>query len=132
MEWIDAALTVRRELVDAVCNPAGTITGDDLDAGQLLIAQRPIELLKDGFPVAIRDPDDRVGVMIDNHGDVLMPLAVACLVNSYAARSCRLLEMQFPTVCQSMRMKLATALLGMYSASHATVRSKSLVKLLPG
>ena len=87
MEWIDATLTVRRELVDAVCNPAGTITGDDLDAGQLLIAQRPIELLKDGFPVAIRDPDDRVGVVIDNHGDVLMPLAVACLVNSYADKA---------------------------------------------
>lgn len=87
MERVDATLTFRRELIDAVCDPAGTITGDDLDAGQLLVAQRPVELLEDGFSVTIRDPDDRIGIVIDNHGDVLMPLAVARLVNPYADKA---------------------------------------------
>ena len=93
--------------------------------------------------MAVSHPDNGIGVVVNDDGDVLMPLVVAGLIDTDAdkaiqpsgtfwSRLCRLLEIQLPTVCQSTRMKFATALLGRYSASQVTVRSNSLVKLLPG
>ena len=131
------------KLVYTVGDPACTAAGDDLDTGQLLVRQSLVELLENRPAVAVSHPDNGIGVVVNDDGDVLMPLVVAGLIDTDAdkaiqpsgtfwSRLCRLLEIQLPTVCQSTRMKFATALLGRYSASQVTVRSNSLVKLLPG
>ena len=117
--------------------------GDDLDTGQLLVRQSLVELLENRPAVAVSHPDNCIGVVVNDDGDVLMPLVVAGLIDTDAdkaiqpsgtfwSRLCRLLEIQLPTVCQSTRMKVAMALLDRYSASQVTFRSNSLVKLLPG
>ena len=143
MKRINAALAVRSKLVYTVGDPACTVAGDDLDTGQLLVRQSLVELLENRPAVAVSHPDNCIGVVVNDDGDVLMPLVVAGLIDTDAdkaiqpsgtfwSRLCRLLEIQLPTVCQSTRMKFVMALLDRYSASQVTFRSNSLVKLLPG
>ena len=82
MEGIDTALTVRSEFIDTVSDSSGSVTCDDLDTAELLRCEDLVELLQNALAVAICDPDDLIGVMVDDDSDVLMPLAVACLVNA--------------------------------------------------
>ena len=59
------------------------IVGDDLDTTELLRSKNLVELLQDALAVAIRNPYDLIGVVINNDSDVLMALAIAGLINAY-------------------------------------------------
>lgn len=87
-------------------------------------------------------PDNGIGVVIDDNGDVAVSLTVAGFINAdgsqifEARRAVRFQKVFGPfnaaTYCfQSMRMNLHTMLRGRLRASQATVRSKSLVKREP-
>ena len=82
MNGIDTALTVRRELIDTLRDPAGTVTGDNLYTGQLFIGKSLIELLKDGFSMTVADPYNGVGIVVHNNSDVLVAFTVASLINA--------------------------------------------------
>lgn len=82
MERIHTALTARSEFIDAVSNPSGAVTCDNLDTAELLRGEVLVELLKNTLAVAIRGLDDFIGVMVDDDGDVLMSLTVTGLVDA--------------------------------------------------
>ena len=87
MERINAALAVRSKLVYTVGDPACTVAGDDLDTGQLLVRQSLVELLENRPAVAVSHPDHGIGVVVNDDGDVLMPLAVAGLIDTDADKA---------------------------------------------
>ena len=45
--------------------------GDDLDTGQLLVRQSLVELLENRPAVAVSHPDNCIGVVVNDDGDVL-------------------------------------------------------------
>ena len=87
MERINAAFAVRSKLVYTVGDPVCTVAGDDLDTGRLLIRQSFVELLENRSAVAVSYPDHDIGVVVNNDGDVLMPLAVAGLIDTDADKA---------------------------------------------
>ena len=82
MEGVDTALTVRREFIDTLRDPAGTVTGDNLYTGQLLIGKSLVELLQNGFSMTVANPYDSVGIVVHNNSDVLVAFAVAGLIDA--------------------------------------------------
>ena len=61
--------------------------GDDLDTGQLLVRQSLVELLENRPAVAVSHPDNGIGVVVNDDGDVLMPLVVAGFIDTDADKA---------------------------------------------
>lgn len=76
MEGIDTSLGVGNVLFDAVINPTGTVTADILNRGALFVGQSLEEFLEHALAVVLVQPDDLTGVVVDDHSDVLVSLAV--------------------------------------------------------
>ena len=82
MKRVNAPFAVCRELIDAICNPACTVSCNDLYAGKLLFCQRPEKLLKNGLSMPVCGPYDGVGIMVDYDCNVFMSLAIARFINA--------------------------------------------------
>ena len=82
VERINTAFAFRGKLVDAVRDPAGSVSGHNLDAGKLFIREAFIKLLKHGFTVPVGDQDNRIGIMIYDNRDVLVAFLIAGLVDA--------------------------------------------------
>ena len=82
MKGIDAAFTVRGERIDTISDSSGTVSGFDLNAGELFRRQLAIKLLQDLLSVSLSRPDDRVGIVVDNNSDVLVALPVIGLIDT--------------------------------------------------
>ena len=82
MEGIDAALTGRGELIDTVRDPSGAIPGNDPYTGQLFRRQLAVKLLQDLLSMSLGCPYNRVGIVVDNNGDVLVALPVTGFINT--------------------------------------------------
>ena len=82
MEGIDAALTGRGKLIDTVRDPSGAVPGNDLYTGDLPGCQLAVELFQNLFAVPLGCPDNGIGIVIDDNGDVLVAFPVAGLINT--------------------------------------------------
>ena len=82
VEGIDAAFAGRSELVDAIRDPSGTVPSNDPYAGQLPGCQLAVKLFQNLLAMSLGRPDDGIGIVIDNNGDVLVAFSVAGLVNT--------------------------------------------------
>ena len=82
MERIHAPFCIGQIFIDAVGDPPCTVAGDDLDRGSLFFCKELEELLEHGLAVILPGLDYRVGIMIDNNGDVLMAFLIAGLIDA--------------------------------------------------
>ena len=82
VEGIDASGGVRKVLLNARRDPLCAIRCHGLDGGTLLFCQALHELGDNVFPVAFSGPYDSVCIVVHDDGDVLVPLAVARLVDA--------------------------------------------------
>lgn len=81
MEGINAAGTVREVFFNTLVDPSGTIAGYNL-YGCPLLRSKPLQKLgEDLLTMPVACPYNRVGIMIHNDRDVLVPLTVARLVD---------------------------------------------------
>lgn len=115
IERVDATLAPRRELVGAVRDPAGPVPGHRPDARELFGRQAPVEPFEHQLAVPVADPDDRVRVMVHDHGHELVAFAVTGLVDPdvhspsgrrprSGSRSRNARDAHPPAVCQSISM----------------------------
>ena len=82
MERIHATVCVRTVGLDALGDPLCAVSGHDPDGCALFFRQFGEEQLEHFLAMAVVRPDDRVGVVVDDHRDVCVAFPVACLVDS--------------------------------------------------
>jgi len=113
-----------RRLVCTLGDSTCSVATDNPDAGELLLTETFVELLQNRFAMAVSHPYNDSGVMVcDNHNVFCGPCA-SLSYRCHCNQGCSgFLDMQFLTICQPMRMDVATPLLGSYSASQLAVRS---------
>ena len=80
MKGVNAPIAVRTVFLNGGGDLSGTVTGHDPDAAALFFRQAAKESVQNGFPMTGSSPDNSIGIMIHNDGNVLVPLLVACLV----------------------------------------------------
>lgn len=83
MERVQDALGVRQVLLHAGVDPFGAVAGDDPYGGALLVGQLSEEQVEHLLAVSVVHLDDPFALMVDDHGDVRVPLPVAGLVHAY-------------------------------------------------
>ena len=81
VEAVQHALGVRAPPADALVDPAGAVAGDDLDGGALFGRQRLEEQVEHVPADPVVRPDDPMPLVVDDHGQVRVALAVAGLVH---------------------------------------------------
>ena len=81
VEAVQYALGVRAPPADARVDPAGPVAGDGLDGGALFGRQRLEEQVEHVPADPVVRPDDPVPLVVDDHGQVRVALAVAGLVH---------------------------------------------------
>ncbi len=115
MERIDTSFTFGCVFVDALCDPLGSIAGNDFDRRQLFRCQAAIELFQYSFSMTFCSPYDGVRIMFYNNGDIFVALFIASLVDAdidqpiessgaLGSISFSVREIHLPTVAQSIRM----------------------------
>ena len=82
MEWINTERSTRAVVSHSILDPFGSVAGNKLNAFPLCRRQSFKEALKYFLAESFGCPDHAVGLMVDNNGDVLVPLFVRGLVNS--------------------------------------------------
>ena len=82
MEAVQYAFGVRAPPADARVNPAGPVTGDDLDGGALFGRQRLEEQVEHVPADPVVRPDHPMPLVVDDHGQVRVALPVARLVHA--------------------------------------------------
>lgn len=82
VEGINAACTVRKVFFNALVDPSGTVTGNNLYGCPLLWSKAFQKLGKDLFSVLVACPDNRIGIVVHYDGNVLVTLTIACLIDS--------------------------------------------------
>ena len=82
MERVHATVSVRAVRLHAFGDPFRAVSGHDPDGRALFFGQLGEEQLQHLLAVAVMGPDDGVRVMVDDHRDVRMALAVAGLVDA--------------------------------------------------
>ena len=81
MEWVSALDGVGATLIDHAHDPGGPVPAHPPDPATALVPQG-IEGPGQGGPVPARlSPDQVAGVVVEDHGQVALPLAVADLVD---------------------------------------------------
>ena len=86
MERINATSTFRRELINAVSNPSGSVPRNHTYAGKLFRSQLAVKLLKNLLPMSLGSPNYRICIMVDNDRNVFLPLPLTSLVNTNVER----------------------------------------------
>ena len=84
VERIHASLSVGEILGHALVDPLGAVAGNGLDGAALFGCEHLEELLEHAPAVPFVRPDDGVGVMVDDDGDVLVAFAVAGFIDADA------------------------------------------------
>jgi hypothetical protein len=81
MERVYTSVAVGTVFLNGSGDPPCAIAGHDLDAVALLFGKALEEAIQHSFPVPGNCPDNRVGIVVQDDSDVLVPLLVACLVD---------------------------------------------------
>ena len=83
MERVQDAPGVRQALLHAGVDPLGAVAGDCLDGGALLVGRLSEEQAGHLLAVSVVRPDDPFALVVDDHGDVRVPLPAAGPVHAY-------------------------------------------------
>lgn len=87
MEPVEHAFGVRAVLGDARVDPPGPVPGDDPDRRPLFGVELLEEQVEDLPAVPVVSPDHASPLVVDDHGDVRVPLPVAGLVHADRAQA---------------------------------------------
>ena len=83
VERVQDAPGVRQALLHAGVDPLGTVAGDDPYGGALLVGRLSEEQAGHLLAVSVVRPDDPFALVVDDHGDVRVPLPAAGPVHAY-------------------------------------------------
>ena len=81
MERINAEGRTGAVCLYRVLDPAGSVAGHKPDCCPLLRRQLRKKLLQHRFPIALSNPDDGVGIVIQNQRQIFVALLVGSFIN---------------------------------------------------